>query len=120
MCVSVNINGGQTPHTVTVERKASRRCVCQVFYLWEGINCWKITFAFFSEHLLDVSNIITCLLFFTSDSEHLFYCCVPCLLTLIHGAFVVCSKFFQPAIARDKNKFTVFTRIVPAEFEPLE
>ena len=55
MCVSVNINGGQTPHTVTVERKASRRCVCQVFYHWEGINCWKITFAFFPEHLLDVS-----------------------------------------------------------------
>ena len=55
MCVSVNINGGQAPHTVTVERKASRRCVCQVFYHWEGINCWKITFAFFPEHLLDVS-----------------------------------------------------------------
>ena len=55
MCVSVTINGGQTPHTVTVERKASRRCVCQVFYHWEGINCWKTTFAFFPEHLLDVS-----------------------------------------------------------------
>ena len=56
MCVSVNINyGGQTPHIVTVERKASRRCVCQVFYHWKGINCWKITFAFFPEILLDVS-----------------------------------------------------------------
>ena len=55
MCISVNINGGQTTHTVTVERKASRRCVCQVFYHWEGINCWKITFAFFPEHLLGVS-----------------------------------------------------------------
>ena len=55
MCVSVNINGGQTPHTITVERKASRRCVCQVFYHWEGINCWKTTLAFFSENLLNVS-----------------------------------------------------------------
>ena len=56
MCVSVTINGGQTPHTVTVERKASKRFVCQVFYHWEGINRWKTTFAFFPEHLLDVSN----------------------------------------------------------------
>ena len=62
MCVSVTINGGQTPHTVTVERKASRRCVCQVFYHREGLNYWKITFAFFSEHLLDVSNIAICLM----------------------------------------------------------
>ena len=57
MCVSVTINGGQTPHTVTVERKASRKCVCQVFYHWKGLNCWMITFVFFPEHLLDVSNI---------------------------------------------------------------
>ena len=57
MCVSVNINGGQTPHTVTVERKASRRCVCQVFYHKEEVNCWKITLAFFSEHLINVSII---------------------------------------------------------------
>ena len=55
MCVSVNINGGRTLPTVTVERKSSRRCVCQVFYHWEGINCWNITFAFYSEHLLNVS-----------------------------------------------------------------
>ena len=54
MCVSINING-QTPHTVTVERKASRRYVCQVFYHREGVNWWKIIFAFFPEHLLDVS-----------------------------------------------------------------
>ena len=58
MCVSVNINGGQTPHTVTVERKASRRCVCQVFYHRKEVNCWKITFAFFLKHLLNVSNIL--------------------------------------------------------------
>ena len=34
MCVSVNINGRQTSHTVTIVRKAcaSRRCICQVFY----------------------------------------------------------------------------------------
>ena len=55
MCVSVNINGGQTPHTVTVERKASKRCVCQVFYQREGINLWKTTLAFCPEHLLHVS-----------------------------------------------------------------
>ena len=60
MCVSVTISGGQRPHIVTVESKASRRCVCQVFYHREGVNCWKITFAFFSEHLLNVSNIIMC------------------------------------------------------------
>ena len=55
MCVSVTVNGRQTSHTVTVERKASRRCVCQVFYHWEGINCWKTTLAFCPEHLLHVS-----------------------------------------------------------------
>ena len=57
MCarVSVTINGEQTPHTVTVVKKASRRYACQVFYLREGVNWWKIVFAFFSEDLLDVS-----------------------------------------------------------------
>ena len=50
---SVTLNGGQT--TVTVERKASRRCVCQVFYHREGINCWKTTLAFCLEKWLDVS-----------------------------------------------------------------
>ena len=52
---SVTLNGGQTPHTVTVERKASKRCVCQVFYHREGINCWKITLAFCHEQFLEVS-----------------------------------------------------------------
>ena len=55
MCVSVNINGGQTPHTVTVERKASRRCVCQVFYHKERVNWWKVTLAVCPEDQLDVS-----------------------------------------------------------------
>ena len=55
MCVSVNINGGQTPHTVTIKRKASRKCICQVFYQREEVNCWKTTFAFCPEYLLDVS-----------------------------------------------------------------
>ena len=59
MCVSVIINGGQTTHTVTVERNASRRCVCQVLYHWEGINWWEVKFAFFPEHQLNVSNIMT-------------------------------------------------------------
>ena len=59
LCISffVTINGGQTPHTVTVVRKASKKCVCQVFYHKEGLNCWKVRFAFFSEHLLDVRNM---------------------------------------------------------------
>ena len=61
MCVSVTINGGQTPHTVTVERKASRRCVCQVFYQREGLNCWKTTLVFCPEHLLDVSWRLYCM-----------------------------------------------------------
>ena len=54
---SVNLNGTK-PQTVTVKKKASRRCVCQVFSHREGLNCWKITFAFFPdcEHLLDVST----------------------------------------------------------------
>ena len=56
MCVAVNINGGQKPHTVTVERKASRKYVCQVFYHREGINFWKTKLAFCPEHLLDVSG----------------------------------------------------------------
>ena len=62
MCVSVTIDGGRTPHTViTVERKASRRCVCQVFYQREEINCWKTTLAFCPEHLLDVSWKLYCI-----------------------------------------------------------
>ena len=52
---SVTLNGGQTPCTVTVERKASRKCVCQVFYNREGINCWKTTLAFCHEQFLEVS-----------------------------------------------------------------
>ena len=55
MHVSMTINGGQTPSTVAVERKASKRCGCQVFYFKEGINCWKIIFTFFLEHLDNVS-----------------------------------------------------------------
>ena len=57
MCarVSVTINGEQTPHTVTVVKKASRKYACQVFYHWEGVNWWKMIFAFFPEDLLDVS-----------------------------------------------------------------
>ena len=55
MRVSVTINGGKKPHTVTVEKKASWSCVCQVFYQREEINCWKTTLAFCYEHLLDVS-----------------------------------------------------------------
>ena len=56
MCVSVTINGGQTPHIV--ERKASKRCSCQVFYYKEGINWWKIIFTFFpNEHTYNVSFI---------------------------------------------------------------
>ena len=62
MCVTVTIDGGKTPHTViTVERKASRRCVCQVFYQREEINCWKTTLAFCPERLLDVSCMETVL-----------------------------------------------------------
>ena len=57
MCVSMTINGGQTPSIVTVKRKASKRCYCQVFYYKERINCWKITFAFFPEHMYNVSFI---------------------------------------------------------------
>ena len=52
---SVTLNGGQTPHTVTVERKASKRCVCQVFYHRVGINYWKTTLAFCPERFLQVS-----------------------------------------------------------------
>ena len=58
MCVSMTINGGQTPSTVTVERNASKRCGCQVFYYKEGINYWKITYVFFpDEHMYNVSFI---------------------------------------------------------------
>ena len=57
MFVSVNINGRKTSSIVTVVRKASRRCVCQVFYQREGLNCWKITISFFPEYLLNVSTM---------------------------------------------------------------
>ena len=58
MCVSMIINGGQTPSTVTVERTASKRCYCQVFYCKEGINWWRIIFAFFpNKYMYNVSFI---------------------------------------------------------------
>ena len=52
LSLSVIINGQKS---VTVERKASRRCICQVFCCREGLNCWRTTIAFFPEHLLNVS-----------------------------------------------------------------
>ena len=52
---SVTLNGGQTPHTVTVERKANKKCVCQVFYNREGINRWKTALAFCHEQFIEVS-----------------------------------------------------------------
>ena len=52
LSLSLAINGKE----VTVERKASRRCVCQGFCCREGLNCWKTTIAFFPEHLLNVST----------------------------------------------------------------
>ena len=52
LCFSVTFNDEQI---INFDRKASRRCVCQVFYHREGVNWWKITFAFFSEGLLEVS-----------------------------------------------------------------
>ena len=56
---SVTLNGGQTPHTVTVERKANKKCVCQVFYNREGINRWKTALAFCHEQFLEVSLQLT-------------------------------------------------------------
>ena len=53
LSLSVIINGGKA---VPFKRKASRRCVCQVFCCRLGLNCWKTTFAFFPEHFLNVSN----------------------------------------------------------------
>ena len=52
---SVTVNGIKQQ---TVKIKSSKRFVCQVFYYREEVNCWKIRFAFFLEHLLDVSNKI--------------------------------------------------------------
>ena len=54
LCMTVTLNGTETPHTISFEKKASKRYVCQVLYHKEGINCWKITFAFLFEHLLEV------------------------------------------------------------------
>ena len=58
--MKVTLNGTETQHTISFRKKASKRCVCQVFYHKERINCWKITFAFIFEHLLEVkvSNYI--------------------------------------------------------------
>ena len=52
--MTVTLNGTETQHTISFRKNASKRCVCQVFYYKEGLNCWKITFAFFFEHLLEV------------------------------------------------------------------
>ena len=81
MSFFVTVNGEQTPHTVTVMRKASNRCVCQVFYHREGLNYWQIKFAFFSEHLLDVNNIM-------SDDSNMYSMTIA--KTLINFATSVC------------------------------
>ena len=52
LILSLIVNSGET---VTFKRKASRRCVCQVFCCREGLNHWRTTFAFFPEQFLDVS-----------------------------------------------------------------
>lgn len=52
--MTVTLNGTETPHTITFRKNATKRCVCQVFYHKEGLNCWKIMFAFLYEHLLEV------------------------------------------------------------------
>ena len=56
LSLSLTINKEES---VPFERKASRRCVCQVFCCREGLNCWKTTISFFPEYLLDVSKIPT-------------------------------------------------------------
>ena len=56
MCVPVKINGGKKTQTVIiVKRKASKECVCQVFYHKEKFNQWKVTLAVCPEDQLDVS-----------------------------------------------------------------
>ena len=53
LSLSLTINGGEG---IPFERKASRRCVCQMFYHKEGLT--RTTIAFFTEQekLLKVSN----------------------------------------------------------------
>ena len=51
--LSLIINGRKS---VPFERKASRRCACQIFCCREGLNCWRTNIAFFPEHLLYVST----------------------------------------------------------------
>ena len=53
LCFFVTINNEKI---IRFERKASRRCVCQVFYRKEGVNWWKTTLAFCPEGLLEVSQ----------------------------------------------------------------
>ena len=50
--MTVMLNGTETQHSISFRKNANKRCVCQVFYHKEGINCWKITFAFLFEHIL--------------------------------------------------------------------
>ena len=52
LCFSVTVSDELL---INFDRKASRRCVCQVFYQKEGINCWKATLAFCPKGLLEVS-----------------------------------------------------------------
>ena len=54
LTLSVSVDGTET-QTVTVERKASKKCVCQVFYHREGLNYWKTMIAFLPADLLEVS-----------------------------------------------------------------
>ena len=64
LCFVVTLNGGRKPQTLAFKRKASKRCVCQVFYDRKGYNWWDIILAFCFENQLKVSQkVITKLQF---------------------------------------------------------
>ena len=46
--VDAMIEGARKPNVIKLKKKVVK-CVCQVFHHEEGINCWRVVFAFFPK-----------------------------------------------------------------------
>lgn len=53
---SVNLVGTTNAklHLINIKKKAKKRCACQVCYHKPNDNCWRTTFAFLPEKMLEV------------------------------------------------------------------
>ena len=55
LMISVNFGVKESDiQTFKIEARNTVKCVCQVFYQKEALNCWRATLAFFPKEHLEV------------------------------------------------------------------